>query len=222
MSSTAGDGLPADLSTLLDVARTHAALIRTIGGGNIFGEIGERVAAAITGTSRVSGTGRDLSGAQAGFVRPPNPHGLLAPGPVPTPYAQYVETIGPRDQRRFEQWRSSPERIGEVKVRQLSPRWSAHGQLADTRGGGPGTSFFPFVDFYVLMLIDLDGDIAMARELSLEEMVDYVRSDVGRGGAWNYKAAIHLDMTHGIDLTEEARAVLRQPLPPGQPGKRRL
>lgn len=208
-------------SSLYDVAHTHAELISAVGGGSIFGEVGERVAAAITGTSRVTGTGRDLSGAQVGFERPADPIGLLAPGPDRTPYASYVADLPVRDQNRYQAWRNNPERLGEVKVRQLDRRWDAHNQLMDTRGAGPSASFFPFVDFYVLIIIDLGGDIVMARELSLAEMVDYVASDVGRGGTWNYKAAIHLDMTSGIDHTTAAKQVLRQPLPSTSSKKRR-
>ena len=61
----------------------------------------------------------------------------------------------------------------------------------------------------MLIIFDLDGDIAMARELSLSEMVDHVASDVGRGGSWNYKAAISLNMTSGVDRTAVARQALR-------------
>jgi hypothetical protein len=59
-------------------------------------------------------------------------------------------------------------------------------------------------------ITDLDGDILMARKLELEQMVDYVASDVVRGGAWNYKIAISAAMTAGADLTEPARLAIRR------------
>lgn len=96
-----------------------------------------------------------------------------------------------------------------MKARQVDRRWDPLEQLVDTRGGGPGTPFFPLVDFYVLIMFDLDGDILLARRLQLEEMVDYVASDVGRGGSWNYKVAISAAMTEGTDLTAPARAATR-------------
>jgi hypothetical protein len=70
------------------------------------------------------------------------------------------------------------------------------------------------VDFYVLIMFDLDGDVLMARRLELTEMVDYVATDVGRGGRWNYKIAISSYMTAGTDLTAPARSAIRHlPVP---------
>ena len=208
------------IDTLFDVTRAQAELHDALGAGNVFGDVGERVAAAITSTGRVTGTGRDLAGARMDFERPPNPVGLAAPGPVRTPYVQHVASLPARDQRRFQAWRDSPERLGEVKVRQLDRRFEPDTQLIDTRGGGPNTAFFPFVDFYVLIIFDLNGDVAMARELSLSEMVDHVAADVGRGGSWNYKAAIGLGMTSGIDRTADARKALRNQLATVSPKRR--
>ena len=115
-----------------------------------------------------------------------------------------------RDQRRYLEWLSEPAQIGEVKARQVDRQYNPLDQLVDTRGGGPGTPFFPLVDFYVLMMFDLDGDILMARRLQLEEVVDYVASDVGRGGTWNYKVSISAAMTAGTDLTAAARSAIRE------------
>lgn len=131
--------------------------------------------------------------------------GVLAPHR----YADVVGSWHARDQRRYREWLSEPTQVGEVKTRQVDRRWHPLEQLVDTRGGGPGTPFFPLVDFYVLIMFDLDGDILMARRLDLQEMVDYVASDVGRGGKWNYKAAISAAMTEGTDLTGPARAAIR-------------
>jgi hypothetical protein len=59
-------------------------------------------------------------------------------------------------------------------------------------------------------MFDLDGDILMARRLELAEIVDYVASDVGRGGKWNYKVSISSFMTAGTDLTRSARSAIRR------------
>jgi hypothetical protein len=198
-----------NLSTLRDASTAQADLIAAIGSGSVFGEIGERVAAAVTGSSRITGTGRDLRcSSLPGVLRHPSPIGLSAPGPVRTAYSSAVPGLHDREQRRYAEWRSSSDLLGEVKVRQLDKRYGRD-QLLDTRSGGPDRPFFPFVDFYVLMIIDLAVYIAMARVLDLPSMVDYVASDVGRGGSWNYKASIHLGMQEGIDVTAQAGQALR-------------
>ena len=196
-------------TSLLDIAQAQAKINTKLRAGNTFGEIGERISAEITGSVRVRGTGRDLKAAIPGWTRRSEPVGLAAPGPVRTPYADVVDAWPERDKRRYREWLSEPAQVGEVKARQVDRRWPPLEQLVDTRGGGPGTPFFPLVDFYVLIMFDLDGDILMARKLQLEEMVDYVASDVGRGGAWNYKIAISAAMTEGTDLTAPARAAIR-------------
>lgn len=199
-----------EFPSLWDVARMQAKINATLKAGNTFGEIAERVAAEITGSIRVRGTGRDLKAAVPGWRRTAEPVGLAAPGPVRTRYADVVGSWHDRDQRRYLEWLSEPAQIGEVKARQVDRQYNPLDQLVDTRGGGPGTPFFPLVDFYVLMMFDLDGDILMARRLQLEEVVDYVASDVGRGGTWNYKVSISAAMTAGTDLTAAARSAIRE------------
>ena len=195
--------------SLLDVARAQAQINAALGAGNTFSEIGEAVAAAVTGSVRVSGTGRDLKLPAPSWRRPPNPVGLKAPGPVRTPYSQVAPGWPARDQARYQWWLSDPDQIGEVRARQVSPQWAAD-QLAPTRGGGPGTPFFPLVDFVVVVLFDLDGDILMARHLDLVEMVDHVATDVAATGSWNYKVSISTTMTVGTDLTAAAQTALRE------------
>jgi len=205
-----------EFASLLDIAQAQAKINATLKAGSPFGEIAERISAEITGSVRVTGTGRDLKAAVPGWTRPADPVGLAAPGPVRRRYADVVGTWPDRDQRRYRDWLSEPAQVGEVKSRQVDRRWPPLEQLVDTRGGGPGTPFFPLVDFYVLILFGLDGDILMARRLRLDEMVDYVASDVGRGGAWNYKVAISAVMTDGIDLTERAQSAIRHLRPQPQ------
>jgi len=124
-------------------------------------------------------------------------------------YADASAAWNDRILRRYQRWLTDPGRIGEVKARQVDRRFAPLEQLVDTPRGGPDTQFFPFVDFYVLILFGLDGDILMTRLLLLDEMVDYVASDVGRGGAWNYKVSISAFMTAGTDLTAAARDAIR-------------
>lgn len=196
-------------TTLLDITKMQASINASLNAGNAFGEVGERVAANITGSVRISGTGRDLRRASAPGQAPrATPEGLLAGG-VRGPHSTYVPSLHERDQRRYAAWLASSDLIGEVKARQLDRRYPTGTQLLDTRGGGPTAPFFPLVDFYVVVIFDLDGDIAMARHLTLAEMVDYVASNVGRGGGWNYKVAIGLWMTAGTDLTMQAQTGLR-------------
>jgi hypothetical protein len=193
---------------LLDVARAQAEINARLKAGNTFGEIGERIAAEITRSVRAPGPGRDLRADAPGWRRPADPVGLAAPGPVRTRYAAAAAAWHGRILQRYQRWLSDPARIGEVKARQVDRSYEPLEQLVDVRGrAGPDTPFFPFVDFYVLILFDLDGDILMARQLLLDEMVDYVASDVGRGGAWNYKISIGAWMTAGADLA--ARAAIR-------------
>lgn len=199
-----------EFSSLLDIARAQAKINARLEAGSTFGEIGERIAAEITGSVRIKGTGRDLKAAVPGWRRAAEPVGLAAPGPVRTRYADVMGSWPARDQRRYREWLSEPAQIGEVKARHVDRRYNALEQLVDTRGGGPSTPFFPLVDFYVLIMFDLDGDILMARRLQLEEIVDYVASDVGRGGAWNYKVAISAAMTAGTNLTVPARSAIRE------------
>lgn len=190
---------------LCDIAQRQADINRLLGAGSTFGEIGERVAAEITAAERFRGTGRDL--------RVPNgltgarqvATGLEAPGPRLVPYTKIVPTLPKRDQDRYNSWQASADLLGEVKARQIL---DGH-ILVDTRKAGPADSFFPFVDFYVVILFDEKGRIVMARRLALDEMIDYVASDVGRGGAWNYKVSLSLTMSHGVDLTAAAQLALR-------------
>ena len=195
-------------TSLRDITQAQAEIHGLLQAGSTFGEIGERVAAKITGSIRVTGKERDLlCPAEGGWVRPADPTGLAAPGPQRMPYATAMRSWALRDQKRYRDWRNAPERIGEVKCRQLDRTLDLH-QTCDTRGAGPATPLFPLVDFFVFIIFDLDGDIAMARQLELAEVIDYAaRSDVR--GAWNYKVAISLDMTEGTDLTVPARAALR-------------
>lgn len=130
-------------------------------------------------------------------------------------YQDAAATWNDRVRGRYERWLADPARIGEVKARQVDRRYPPLDQLVDTRGSGrPDTPFFPFVDFYVLILFGLDGDVLMTRMLLLDEMVDYVASDVNRGGAWNYKVSISAYMTAGTDLTAAAQKAIR--LLPGE------
>lgn len=196
--------------SLLEVARAQAEINARLRAGNAFGEIGEWVAAEITGTVRFRGAGHDLMKASApGWSRPAAPAGLDAPGPVRMPYLIAAKAWRPRIFARYQAWLAQPGQLGEVKARQVDRRLDPVDQLVDTRRAGPDTPFFPFVDFYVLILFGLDGDILMARHLLLDEMVRYVATDVGRGGTWNYKIAIGAGMTAGADLTGAARAALR-------------
>jgi hypothetical protein len=199
-----------EFASLLDIAQAQAEINARLKAGNAFGEIAERVSAEITGSVRIRGTGRDLKAAVPGWTRPADPIGLAAPGPVRTPYAAVVGGWHPRDQRRYRDWLSEPTQIGEVKSRQVDRNLPPLDQFVDTRGGGPHTPFFPLVDFYLVIMFDLDGDILMARRLELAEIVDYVASDVGRGGKWNYKVSISSFMTAGTDLTRSARSAIRR------------
>lgn len=197
--------------TLFDIASGQASLIAQLGEGSVFGAVAERVAAHVTRSVRITGTGRDLRCPADVLPDRTSYDGLSAPGPVRVPYAKAAGAWDLRTQRRYEKWLAEPDLLGEVKVRMQDKRWAQDTQLLDTRGGGPATPFFPFVDFYVVMMLDLAGDITMARYLTLPEMIDYVASDIGRGGAWNYKVSIGMSAMEGIgtDLTESARAALR-------------
>jgi len=126
-----------------------------------------------------------------------------------------MPTWDPKRQAEYRAWRSNPLLLGEVKTRQVCLKWGheyPNQTLYIRHGVNRNTSFFPFVDFYVLIFIDFDGSIAMARRLDLDAMVDYVASPVPNGRVWNYRAAFHRAMKHGIDLTPDARKALHHPL----------
>lgn len=99
-----------ELPSLLDIACAQAKINAMLGAGNVFGEIAERIAAEITGSVRITGTGRDLKVGVPGWRRTPKPVGLAAPGPVRTPYADVVGSWPDRDQRRYREWLSEPAR----------------------------------------------------------------------------------------------------------------
>ncbi|MDN5804391.1 MAG: hypothetical protein L0H26_07385 [Microlunatus sp.] len=209
------EGAGLSFQSLRDITRTQAAIHAALGAGSVLGDVAERVAASITGSTRISGTGRDLRApAPPGWVRP-DPVGLAAPGPVLTRYDDAATEWKLLDQGRYYAWRSGSMLLGEVKARQLDRHGDLDTQMVDTRGGGPATAFFPFVDFYVFVLFDLDGDVVMARRLDLEQTVELARRDVGRGGCWNYKVAIGTWLDLGTDLTVAARVALRNlsPIP---------
>ena len=202
--------------TLANIAKRQAEINKLIGAGNTFGEIGERVAAKVSGSTRISGTGNDLyRPAPAGWERP-LPVGIAAgaTGFRVAPTKEILEAsadpkAAARALKRYESWVSSPYQRGEVKTRQLDRRFSDT-QLMDTRGSaGPLSSFTPLVDFYVFNIFDTSGDLRMCIEAPLAEVVEFVMSDVGRGGAWNYKVSIGLWMELGVDKTDEALDTLR-------------
>ena len=189
-----------EFGSLLPVAQAQARINAELGGGSTFGEIGEAVAAAVTGSVRITGTGRDLKSPVTGWRRPADPVGLDAPGAVRTPYLKMVGQWPARDRNRYESWLADPDPIGEVKSRQVSRQWPADDSSRTPAAAAPAHPF-PLFDFYVVILFDLDGDIFMARRLELQEMVDFVASDVGVGGSWNYKVAISTGIGAGTDLT---------------------
>lgn len=195
-------------TSLRDIAQAQAEIHDLLQAGSTFGEIGERVAAKISRSVRTSGKERDLlCPVEDGWVRPANPMGLAAPGPVRRRYDEAMQDWPLREQQRYRAWRNAPSKVGEVKVRQLD-RGAGRNQVLDTRGAGPATPLFPLIDFYVVIIFDLDGDIAMARRLELSEIIDHAaRADIRPG--WNYKLAVSCDMTAGTDLTSAARAALR-------------
>lgn len=196
--------------TLADVARRHAELIALLGAGSVFGEIGERVAASVTGSVRISGTGNDL--------RRPAPQGWIRPAPVAVIGDSNGAKVVPtetvlRDSRtraRYQRWVATDEfQLGEVKTRQLDRCYMDAVQLVDTRGGGATTAFCPLVDFYVFVIFDPSGTLRKCLEVPLPVLADYVASNVGRGGSWNYKVAIGLWTDVGIDRTDDAISALR-------------
>lgn len=197
-------------STLAEIAKSQADINRRLGAGNTFGEIGERVAAKVTEATRITGTGNDLLRlAPAGWVRP-TPLGIAAEagGPRIAPTKEILEASNlPSSLKRYDAWVLGQHQLGEVKTRQMDRRFT-DSQLLDTRGGGPRTDFVPLVDFYVFVLFDIAGELRKCIEVPLGELVEYVKSDVGRGGAWNYKVSIGLWMEIGIDKTDEALEVL--------------
>jgi len=176
--------------SLLDVTREQARITQLVGTGLVLSEIGERVAAKVTGSIRVSGAGRDLlASPPQGWTRPANPYGIE------------------NGNRR----RVAPEMVGEVKVRQLAPALGRE-QMIDLRGAGPASPLYPLADFWFVIIFDTDGDIALARQLTLHEVLSYaLRSGVA--GGWNYKVAVSLDLAAGADLTQQARLALRQLAP---------
>lgn len=201
--------------TLADIAKRQADINRLIGAGNTFGEIGERVAAKVSGSTRISGTGNDLYRPAPAEWERPIPMGIAADatGFRVAPTKEILEASdAPRTAlalRRYEAWAFGPNQRGEVKTRQLDRRFSDT-QLMDTRGSaGPLSSFTPLVDFYVFNIFDTSGDLRMCIEAPLAEVVEFVMSDVGRGGAWNYKVSIGLWMEIGVDKTDEALDTLR-------------
>src|SRR5258708_31627491 len=100
---------------LLDLARAQADINARLKAGNTFGEIGERIAAEITGAARAPGPGRDLRADVPGWSRPADPVGLAVPGPVRRRYADAAAGWDSRRLRRYQRWLGDPARIGEVK-----------------------------------------------------------------------------------------------------------
>ncbi|MBP1137858.1 hypothetical protein JOE31_004090 [Arthrobacter sp. PvP023] len=202
-------------SCLAEIVKAQAHINELIGAGNTFGEIGERVAAKVSGSTRITGTGNDLvRQAEPGWVRP-TPLGIAAEtiGPRTAPTKEILEAraltnpLKRSSLKRYDSWVLGQHQLGEVKTRQMDRRFS-DSQLLDTRNGGPRTDFTPLVDFYIFNIFDTTGDLRKCIEVPLGELVDYVKSDVGRGGAWNYKVCIGLWMEIGIDKTQEALEVL--------------
>lgn len=198
------------LNNLADVARTQAKLNAALGAGSVLGEIGERVAARVTGSQRISGTGNDLMRpAPAGWQRP------AVQGIVGTPSGATrvaaEDMIDERARARYAKWVGRGDRqLGEVKARQLDRRYCPESQLLDTRGGGASSQFCPFVDFYVFVVFALDGSIAKCLEVPRSDLLEYVASDVGRGGKWNYKISIGLWTDIGVDCTAAAQEAMRE------------
>lgn len=199
-----------DAHTLLDITVGQARINRNLGAGAVFGDVGERIAAHLTGSHRVSGKGRDLARrSERDWVRE-EPHGLAAPGPQLVPHRAVLDTWSTTDQARFHAWRDrSAVQLGEVKTRQARYPLDGTAQYPlDTRSGGPATPFFPLVDFYVFVLFNPDGAILMCRKLTLAEVVEHAATRNQRGGSWNYKIAIHTGMTLGEDITDAANSAL--------------
>lgn len=197
-----------ELNTLADVVRTQASLNAALGAGTVFGEVGERVAARVTGSQRISGTGNDLMRpAPSGWKRPAVEGLVGGPGGVTRRGA--LDVIDERAHARYDKWVARGElQLGEVKTRQLDRRYDPETQLLDTRSEGPTSTFCPFVDFYVFVVFGLDGLIKKCFEVSRTDLLDYVASDVGRGGRWNYKISIGLWTNVGLDHTRAAQGAL--------------
>jgi hypothetical protein len=196
------------LRTLLDVTKAQAQIAQALNAGSVIGEVGERIAAHVTGSKRVNGKGRDLARlAPPGWVRP-QPFGLAARGSDRLRHNDAASTWAPADRQRLLEWQANSSlQLGEVKARRAAQdldgteRWPL-----DTRRGGNDSVFFPCVDFYVFLLFDAAGDVLMCRELTLAEVVEFAETPGRRGGSWNHRIAIHTAMVLGKDRTDAARA----------------
>lgn len=76
--------------------------------------------------------------------------------------------------------------------------------------GGPSRPVVFDADIVVLVLIGTSGLAEVARALSRADTVRYAATDVGRGGATNYKFAFNRDVLHGfgVDITTAVNAQL--------------
>lgn len=215
--------------SLAKIAQRQAEIHALLGSGSVLGEIGERVAAEVCGGSRITGTGNDLMRIAPPEWNRPAPIGIAADTgrPEVRPTKEILEEKGlVRALTRYERWTGdrgqSRVQLGEVKCRQLDRRFGDYNQLLDTRGGGPKTDFVPLVDFYVFIIFGKSGELLKCVEVPLEELIEYVKSDVGRGGAWNYKLAISLGMDLGIDNTDAAIDAMNRLEAVPDPKNRRL
>src|SRR5690625_2617521 len=197
-----------EFNTLADVVRTQASLNAALGAGSVFGEVGERVAARVTGSQRISGTGNDLVRPAPDGWRRPEVEGLVG-GPSGVTRLGALDVIDERARTRYEKWVARNElQRGEVKTRQLDRRYNPDTQLLDTRSGGATSTFCTFVDFYVFVVFGLDGLIEKCFEISRTDLLEFVASDVGRGGSWNYKISIGLWTDIGVDHTRAAQEAM--------------
>lgn len=189
---------------LSQIARETADNQLRLEAGNIYGEIGERVAAKITGMTRTNTKGHDgliIADRQEIKARP-NLVGVEA-GARNT-YEKLYSLASAREAADYRKWLADGNARVQVKTRRLDPRY----HLLDTRSGRPTDTYAPLVDLWIVILFAQDGDLVECRQATAQEWLDFVASNVGRGGAWNYKAAISHGEAIGTDRTAEARAAI--------------
>lgn len=117
------------------VARREAELHTLLGAGGVFGDIGERLAAVATDSSRISGTGNDLRRSAPDGWRRPLPMGVHEDS-TGAQVAQIKPMLGFSGLERYERWLSDSDQHGEVKTRQLDSRWATTNCLILAAAGG--------------------------------------------------------------------------------------